>query len=277
MAKKNVACVVCARSMWFKRGEVAERPCCLDCRRRLTPAEKQALGIRRRESPNRKMPSRTRGLGQAEIRNCLHCSAPMRLVPSATGRKFCSKECFNAYKRSRWSDGAKSRRADRERTTQGLSYTQRKRLLRTWKSQGRACFYGCGRPADTVDHLIPLARGGTNYEGNLVAACKSCNSGKCDRLPIEFRLGKPAGATYMASLSRLKRQPKPKPVRVEVACYICSTTYYSVGAKRRTCGADTCSREHAKRSVRERYRATNGLPPTWDVPTKPQVNRSRAA
>ena len=40
----------------------------------------------------------------------------------------------------------------------------------------------------TIDHVIPLARGGTNYEGNLVPCCKSCNSSKQDRLPIEFML-----------------------------------------------------------------------------------------
>lgn len=36
------------------------------------------------------------------------------------------------------------------------------------------CAY-CNALADTVDHVVPLARGGRNELGNLVPACKWCN------------------------------------------------------------------------------------------------------
>lgn len=39
------------------------------------------------------------------------------------------------------------------------------------------CAY-CGRPAATVDHLIPVSRGGPNTSHNLVAACAACNRRK---------------------------------------------------------------------------------------------------
>lgn len=39
------------------------------------------------------------------------------------------------------------------------------------------CVY-CGRPAGEVDHVIPVARGGTNTTHNLVAACRACNRRK---------------------------------------------------------------------------------------------------
>lgn len=42
------------------------------------------------------------------------------------------------------------------------------------------CYY-CKREATTVDHVIPISKGGTNEESNLVAACKTCNSAKRDR------------------------------------------------------------------------------------------------
>ena len=31
-------------------------------------------------------------------------------------------------------------------------------------------------PAEEVHHILPLASGGTNDEGNLMALCKSCHS-----------------------------------------------------------------------------------------------------
>ena len=44
-------------------------------------------------------------------------------------------------------------------------------------------------PAElTMDHLVPLARGGKSTRGNLVAACKECNTKKKYALPWEEEL-----------------------------------------------------------------------------------------
>jgi hypothetical protein len=41
---------------------------------------------------------------------------------------------------------------------------------------GRCCAY-CRRPRKmTIHHVVPLAKGGTNYASNIVPACGSCNS-----------------------------------------------------------------------------------------------------
>jgi 5-methylcytosine-specific restriction protein A len=40
------------------------------------------------------------------------------------------------------------------------------------------CAWGCGRVATTVDHVVPLARGGDSGTGNLMPSCKSCNSSR---------------------------------------------------------------------------------------------------
>lgn len=47
------------------------------------------------------------------------------------------------------------------------------------------CWY-CGAPGDTVDHWIPLCRGGTNKTVNLVCACSECNELKGNSMPEEF-------------------------------------------------------------------------------------------
>lgn len=38
----------------------------------------------------------------------------------------------------------------------------------------------------TMDHVVPLVRGGTSTRGNVVPACKHCNSRKKYLLPIEW-------------------------------------------------------------------------------------------
>jgi len=51
------------------------------------------------------------------------------------------------------------------------------------------CHY-CGRtfPAEelTMDHVVPVIRGGKSTRGNLVPACKECNSRKKYLLPMEW-------------------------------------------------------------------------------------------
>ena len=69
-----------------------------------------------------------------------------------------------------------------------------------WKNriaEGR-CHY-CGRevaPRElTLDHVVPLVRGGRSTRGNCVPACKECNSRKQHLLPIEWE-------EYMKSLDK---------------------------------------------------------------------------
>jgi 5-methylcytosine-specific restriction endonuclease McrA len=52
------------------------------------------------------------------------------------------------------------------------------------------CYYcrrQVGHKALTMDHLVPLGRGGTSIRGNVVPACKDCNTRKKSLLPIEWQ------------------------------------------------------------------------------------------
>jgi 5-methylcytosine-specific restriction endonuclease McrA len=65
------------------------------------------------------------------------------------------------------------------------------RKSRWWqqKTASGLCHY-CGRKFTykqlTMDHLVPLARGGRSTRDNLVPSCKKCNVKKKVMLPLEW-------------------------------------------------------------------------------------------
>jgi 5-methylcytosine-specific restriction endonuclease McrA len=66
------------------------------------------------------------------------------------------------------------------------------RATQWWKRRRAAGIcYHCGAkfpPKDlTMDHLVPLIRGGKSSKGNLVPSCKQCNNERKHRLPFEER------------------------------------------------------------------------------------------
>ena len=58
------------------------------------------------------------------------------------------------------------------------------------KTSTGQCHY-CGKKVDrenlTMDHVVPLSRGGKSSKGNIVPACKECNNKKKYLLPIEWQ------------------------------------------------------------------------------------------
>lgn len=89
---------------------------------------------------------------------------------------------------------------------------------------GARCFYcECDLEPDSVvataDHVIPACRGGSNQLGNLVLACKPCNTDKGDQLVREWLAVDgarvPAGrrAVVLELAGHLKRGRAPRPRR----------------------------------------------------------------
>jgi 5-methylcytosine-specific restriction endonuclease McrA len=66
------------------------------------------------------------------------------------------------------------------RPGRGSTRAWRKLRTRILRRDNHTCFY-CAAEANTVDHRIPVARGGTDDDSNLVAACASCNGTKGTR------------------------------------------------------------------------------------------------
>lgn len=71
---------------------------------------------------------------------------------------------------------------------------QKARSLRAsqwWKRRcAKGICYYCNRPTQpkelTMDHIVPLSRGGRSTKGNVVPSCKECNTNKKHRLPMEW-------------------------------------------------------------------------------------------
>ncbi len=65
------------------------------------------------------------------------------------------------------------------------------RKTRWWQQKAASglCWY-CQRKVPikelTMDHVVPLAKGGRSVKSNLVPCCKECNNAKKSSLPAEF-------------------------------------------------------------------------------------------
>jgi len=65
------------------------------------------------------------------------------------------------------------------------------RQSRWWQNklaEGRCHYCGLITPKAelTMDHVVPLTRGGKSVKGNLAVCCKECNSRKKNLLPLEW-------------------------------------------------------------------------------------------
>lgn len=125
----------------------------------------------------------------ARVRSCVYCGA--RFDPGCPARRiYCSSKCRDAARIERRKHPsehiAKTRRRYAEVDAGGCPRSIRQKLLRRWQNEGRPC-WACGGPCETIDHLIPITRGGTNWEGNLAPACRACNASRCNKLIIEWQ------------------------------------------------------------------------------------------
>lgn len=73
---------------------------------------------------------------------------------------------------------------------QGMNWIRQEKRLAIYLRDGMACAY-CGATIEngiqlTLDHIVPWSAGGGNEPGNLVTACKRCNSSRGNRSVGEF-------------------------------------------------------------------------------------------
>ena len=62
---------------------------------------------------------------------------------------------------------------------------------------GHFCIYCGSKEKLTLDHVVPLAGGGIHSEDNLVIACLSCNSSKCDKPLMDWLRTQPCSIAWL--------------------------------------------------------------------------------
>jgi hypothetical protein len=59
--------------------------------------------------------------------------------------------------------------------------------FKEWMAEHSQDVCSCGAPANSLDHVVPLSRGGQHSTRNFQMLCRSCNSRKCAWLAGETR------------------------------------------------------------------------------------------
>lgn len=239
--RPDVPCADCGELIWRGSGSLHEGEArCRSCRK-ARPARR---------------PTRRRA--------CADCQAPSFGIRC--------KACDNLSRIVRSADDPRRERAVREASAPGLSRPQRDRLRDRWMRQGMKCVY-CDSPATTVDHVLPLVRGGTNSEGNLAPCCRRCNGSKAGLTVIEWRSRKRLRRMTSALPWLGKPKPAPKPKRQGAAVQAALNVCPECGSLcvNRYCD-NTCGTRYL---TRRNYRRRVGIP--LDAPIGPRGRPRRAA
>lgn len=218
------------------------------------------------------------------VHTCLWCgssfTAPYR-GPKKPQPKYCRMDCYSKATSQRMqiraADDHRVTRTQRENSAPGLTKRQRDKLRRIAMHRRSVCSYCGSAPADTLDHVVPLIRGGTNYEGNLAPACRRCNSSKSGKTVMEWRTGRTLPRMTITSQRNTPAIPTAKNrngrnsssekviSKRQKKCLLCGIDH----PRPKYCSQE-CQMEAAARSQRDRYRSLVGLPVDPNKPTRPR-------
>lgn len=101
------------------------------------------------------------------------------------------RECFRADQRARHlrqPEAMRTRAHNRRARVLAAGGVIRKQDVKLkLQQQGMKCYW-CQKPLEKyhIDHVVPIAKGGTNGPENIACTCPECNWSKSDKMPWEF-------------------------------------------------------------------------------------------
>lgn len=188
--KSTVTCAWCGRfCLKATTQRYGARFCSLDCRdtwRRRDRLPMLFLGEVIRPEPDAPKPPRQRAPRLFVAGSCLRCGRGYVAEDYTGTAAYCSTTCLRRVSKQRY------------RARKRSAYVANVSPRRIYERDGWRCQL-CRRPvrreavvphplAPVIDHVLPLAQGGTHEPGNVQCAHFLCNSVKSDTVPVATQL-----------------------------------------------------------------------------------------
>lgn len=189
-----------------KRGARGVSAACKTCRLAASDARRRERGI----------PERQRYADLPGIKTCRRCKRPKPVAEFSVEHRNrdglrswcddCSNERTLEWHRANPAAMGRLRAVRRGAEEAGrVAETDWLRVVR--RHCGRCAYCARPNPRPSMDHIIPVTRGGQHFIGNLLPVCKACNSSKADRLLVEWRYRSRTRARLVGVNARPPRRP----------------------------------------------------------------------